>query len=66
VIHADDPIGTLECAIDRVRTRARHQNKPQVLAFEPIGGRFLIMSQEGFERDHPYELGPEHVLFIAA
>lgn len=64
VIHSYGELGLLECAIERVRLRARRQNQPQVLAFEPVGGKFLITSQEIFERDRPFELGPEHVVFI--
>jgi hypothetical protein len=65
VIHCDSLIETFQCTLERLRQRARHQKEAQVLAFEPVGGRFLITSWEIFERDHPFELGPEHVLFVA-
>lgn len=63
-IMGDGILPTFHVALERLRARTRFQGQPQVLAFEPVAGRFLITSREIFERDRPFELGPEHVLFM--
>lgn len=63
-IIGDGILTTFHVALERLKARTRFQGQPQVLAFEPVAGRFLITSKEIFERDRPFELGPEHVLFM--